>query len=582
VANFRKARDVVNRFYVQLTKDYLLNEPGMQPLRKELAQQALAFHQDFVEQQGDDPDIQADLGKSLLVLADITSDTGAKARAIEFVQRAIALFDQLAHDHPDVAENRRESALCRNKLGAFYNSAHERANAEEAFRQAQERFQQLVKEAPQDRDDRNGLGLASNNLGVLLVAMGNFAEAKENLGKAMQIREGLAHEDPESTDYQRNLADSYNGRAQVAFGTRHPEQAVQDLEEARRIRQQLAAKHPEVIELQNDLAGACNNLALVYRKIGRREEALRTYQEALDLRSRVAERNPTVTQFQRDLANVYHNWGNLYLADLEKASTAAEVEQAYGPGLEKYRKGLEISQKLSKDHPQVLQFRIDVGMAYCSLGNFVYYVRKSDAVPWYDQAIAILAKVPEEDRSPEVGQGLGESYWGRAGALSEAGQQTQAWTEWKLALQHDHGPSAGALRSEAEEWANQLSTLPAWPVLGSATVGLLGTASGQGPLLAACGVLPGRAGEPFLSGEIPYGLAVVCAQLAASVLLDEDLPQAEREQRASTYKARAMALLRRTMATGYCHARDRRSQLLMEPGLEPLRSLPEFQDLLNP
>ena len=41
--SFRQARKAVDNFYTRVSEDTLLNQPGMQPLRRELLRQTILF-----------------------------------------------------------------------------------------------------------------------------------------------------------------------------------------------------------------------------------------------------------------------------------------------------------------------------------------------------------------------------------------------------------------------------------------------------------------------------------------------------------------------------------------------------------
>src|SRR5262249_51802821 len=55
--NFLHAVETVNTFCTKVSEEQLLDEPGMQPLRRRLLELALGYYQRFQREQGDDPSL---------------------------------------------------------------------------------------------------------------------------------------------------------------------------------------------------------------------------------------------------------------------------------------------------------------------------------------------------------------------------------------------------------------------------------------------------------------------------------------------------------------------------------------------
>src|SRR5207245_7988957 len=53
--NFQLAREAVDRYYTKVSEEVLLNEPGLEPLRKKLLEAAGEFYKKFAEERGNDP-----------------------------------------------------------------------------------------------------------------------------------------------------------------------------------------------------------------------------------------------------------------------------------------------------------------------------------------------------------------------------------------------------------------------------------------------------------------------------------------------------------------------------------------------
>ena len=85
-ANFAKARAAVDESFTKISESQLLKVPGMQPLRRELLQSALAFYEDFVKEHGDDPTVRAGLASAFLRVGKIRSEFGEEPEAREVLR----------------------------------------------------------------------------------------------------------------------------------------------------------------------------------------------------------------------------------------------------------------------------------------------------------------------------------------------------------------------------------------------------------------------------------------------------------------------------------------------------------------
>ena len=149
--NFRKAREVVHRFPERMSKEVLLNEPGLQRVRRDLAREARTAFEGFVADQGDhpEPEVQADLARAWMLEADITNEINPNhTEAVDLINRAIAIFETLTRSDKISISYQRELATCYNKRGTYYYSANHRALAEASFRKGLELFDAIVKGNP--------------------------------------------------------------------------------------------------------------------------------------------------------------------------------------------------------------------------------------------------------------------------------------------------------------------------------------------------------------------------------------------------------------------------------------------------
>ena len=94
--NFAKARQAVNDYLARISEERLLNEPGMQPLRKDLLETALKYYQGFLAEHHDNPVLQAEIADTSLRMGSIISMIGARPDALSSCQTALAIYRKLA------------------------------------------------------------------------------------------------------------------------------------------------------------------------------------------------------------------------------------------------------------------------------------------------------------------------------------------------------------------------------------------------------------------------------------------------------------------------------------------------------
>ncbi len=93
-ANFEKARNVVARFYVRVSENVLLDEPGMQRLRAELLTIAGEYYERFVAEAKDRPELRTEMARTIYKLAKITKDLGDNERALRQVRKGLDLVGE--------------------------------------------------------------------------------------------------------------------------------------------------------------------------------------------------------------------------------------------------------------------------------------------------------------------------------------------------------------------------------------------------------------------------------------------------------------------------------------------------------
>ncbi len=168
--NFQLARDAVESMLARVGRDRLAHVPGMRKIQREILDDALRFHRQFLDLRRDDPAARADVTRSLVSLAQVLASLSQIQEAEDCYREALAL-------------------------------------------------------AADDSAGRMIQGDGWVGLGKLLWEQGKWSEAEEAYGLALELRRGLLRADPTSMARRRdtqailaNLAtvDAEQGRVQPA------------------------------------------------------------------------------------------------------------------------------------------------------------------------------------------------------------------------------------------------------------------------------------------------------------------------------------------------------------------------------
>jgi tetratricopeptide (TPR) repeat protein len=220
------------------------------------------------------------------------------------------------------------------------------------------------------------------------------------------------------------------------------------LAEALRLNQEFLQENSDDPEVRQETARTYNRLGRIHGQLGEPQEAAKLLRRAVDLSKRLTEEFPRQAEYRDDLAEYYHDLG--FRLMYTRAGEAGEA----------FRQGLALRKELVAESPGVSKYRHHLARMHTELGNLLSITgRAPEAEESYRQGQEIwqdLAAVDPE--SADYQSGLGSTYNNLGHILMDRGERSRA-------------------------------------VLGASTVGLMGSALAQGPLLAAPALIPGRTEE---------------------------------------------------------------------------------------
>ncbi|MFO0949809.1 MAG: protein kinase [Isosphaeraceae bacterium] len=340
--NFRQARQAVDDALTKVSESSLLQVEGMQPLRRELLETALAYYKDFLRKRADDPTMRADLGAAYTRVARITDQIGTREETLTAWREAQAIAESLHRERP---------------------------------------------EAPEFRD---ALATGCLNLAKNLRMTGKVEEGAPHLERARDLLAPLARQFPGVPHYSVDLAIAHRDLAGYLRAMNRTQEAVAEGEEAVRILRELISRlppgDPEARNVAVEIAGACNNLGLALRQTNQPETALAIYIQGRDAIAPLVG-GPDDLAVRNMLAYLENNIGNLQSA----FNRTAEA-------VESYRRASESFKKLSEANPKVAQYRI--GLATTLSGIATEYLEHGEparALPTLEEVRGVRQAIASAD-----------------------------------------------------------------------------------------------------------------------------------------------------------------------------------------
>lgn len=438
-ANLRKAQDAVDRFFVRVSEDKLLDQAGLQPLRRDLLATASDFFEAFAKENAEDPKLRQAVGDTIMRLAKVSSELGDNNRAREQFERAQSIFESLVASEPTNPDHRWKLARC--ELGVGYRLFLS-SGWSDAVRSRLDSARTLLESLVRDdgrADYRSELANVLNTMSILYQRSDAIRPAAERdrrvrelLEEVLRLWKELAVEQP-TVDRLSDVAGAESNLGVHLLSRGQVQEAIRLLSESVERRRKLVRDHPRSHEQSERLSMSMANLGSAYRIAGQPDRAETLLRESLDASTQLVRRNPFVEKFQANLALAYYNVGHNELARMarpegDKAKIAEKGEAALKEAAGIYR-------RLSEEHPTELPYRMMLGASLAAIGHLRYEVKMAEAIPWYDQAIPILRQVIKDgDSNPETRKALANSCWGRAEFRSKTKQWANALEDWEEAL----------------------------------------------------------------------------------------------------------------------------------------------------
>jgi serine/threonine protein kinase len=329
VANYRAARDALDRILNHLSAPRLAEVPRLRELQQAQLEDALAFYQQILQgEDSPDPAVRADTAWAAMRTGEIQRVLGQGAAAAANFRRAAALLEGLPDGDRDRPETLSRLADCYLYLAALPGDAEHPERVERDDRQALALFERLAAAEPGNPDWQNGLARAEHQLGVGYVLAGRLAEAEDHLSRATARGAQLVKAHPENEGYRAALGIDYANLGHARWARHRLKEADAACARAEEYLAPVVRAHPE--DTQNTLAldGDYINWGSVLLGLGRKEDALKRETQAVDLAEGVLRREPRHADARNQAYSAHGSRAQVYWALARWSDVVKDLDRA--------------------------------------------------------------------------------------------------------------------------------------------------------------------------------------------------------------------------------------------------------------
>jgi len=382
-SNFEMAREAVRDYYVTVSEDTLLDQPGMQPLRGLLLRQALSYYQTFLERGEAEGALRDEIAQANYFAGRITETLDAPAKALPYYERANALNAELVQETPADLSRLYELGRTLNALGGVLQKLQRWDRSKSYYQQAEAARQRLLDARPDNVEYVRTLANTIMNLGSVDDALGDPQAAVDRWKRAQQLREDRLSAGETDVRLQADAGKGYFNLGAFSFAQEDDAAAEQYLNQAVAAFERVRTAAPDDLNSQMMLASAHRTLADLFAANDRLDESRRHYEQAVELLATLALRNPQVPDYRAALASVETVVAQSWLNE-------GRPDEALDP----LQKAIDAFEPLVEEYPDQLLYQHDLAAALRLRGQA--RLIKSDrpaAVADFRRAVDILDRL---------------------------------------------------------------------------------------------------------------------------------------------------------------------------------------------
>ncbi len=327
-SRLERALVVVDELFTRVSEEELLNEPGMQPLRKDLLEKALKHYTYFLTESGGKDNIRDEVANAHFRVGVISQAVGDIQAAEIELMAAIEIQQSLVERESSDWKHAKSLADSLNSLGGVLNSLRRYDESITMFERASAIREQLAATQPENPELSRLAANSRMNLGLAEMERGQYAQGTTAMLAAQQARQTLLNAHPDAVNVRRDLAMGWYLLGKTETTQKQPAAAREYLQKAVDEFRKLLVFNPRSMNNRYYLGVALRFLGGVLAESNQIPEAIDAFRAANEAINSLAANNPDVVAYQSELAVLSMNLGTIYSDSDDLTSALIAWQQA--------------------------------------------------------------------------------------------------------------------------------------------------------------------------------------------------------------------------------------------------------------
>jgi eukaryotic-like serine/threonine-protein kinase len=353
------ARHAVDKMYTQVAEKWLVDQPGLRPLQREFLEDALAFYQEFAREHARDPEARIEQALALRRVGDIEEGLGKHEDTERIYLRVIETLGSLAGFPAIDLRRLEELAAVHFKLAWLYQVDGRVSNAANHYSRALDIYQALAFQRPDQIGYKVKQARCLNSLGSTALRSGRLDQAEDLYVRARESYESLWTRPGRPDELIQGMASVHHNMRNLYVAAKRYRESEQSARRAAELSSRSLQDFPKSVEHKHRYVGDLEGLANTLSLEGRWLEAEETLRKAIRIEEPLAYALPDNSYFRESLADSLCELGGV----LRHRGQSSEENAVL-------RRSIEISKALIDAAPKLIYRRVIIAKAFIALAAF--------------------------------------------------------------------------------------------------------------------------------------------------------------------------------------------------------------------